>query len=119
MVLRQADLNITFNQTLKTTHGYVCGVTMLPSYGSKGVVINITERAQCCSPFGGEPEFDLTHDKPFNSSNILSARSEIYFEESIFHLSNGDPNVEQNIATHNVIDWTARAMKDNLENFAT
>jgi hypothetical protein len=28
-VLSQADLNIPFDQTLKTTHGYVCGVTML------------------------------------------------------------------------------------------
>jgi hypothetical protein len=44
MVLSQEDLKITLDQTLKTTHIYVCGVTMLPSYDSKGVVIDITAR---------------------------------------------------------------------------
>jgi hypothetical protein len=84
MVLSQADLNITFDQTLTTKHGNVCGVTMFPSYDNKGVVIDITARAQCCSPFGGDPAFDYTCDKPLISSNIMSARSKIYFEEFIF-----------------------------------
>jgi hypothetical protein len=119
MVLSQEDLKITFDQTLKTTHLYVCGVTMLQSYDTKGVVINITAREKCCSPFGGEPEFDYTPDKPFRSSDILSARSKIYFAKSNFHLSNSDPNVKQHIATHNLIDCTARTMKDNLVNFET
>jgi hypothetical protein len=92
---------------------------MLPSYDSEGVVIGITAREKCCSPFGGEPAVEYTRAKPFKSSNILSARSEIYFEKSIIHLSNGDPNVEQQIVTHNLIAWTARTMKDNLENFET
>jgi hypothetical protein len=95
------------------------GVAMLPSYASKGVVIYITARDQCCTPFRGEPAFDYTPDKPFRSSDILSARSKIYFEKSSFHLSNSDPNVKPHIATHNLIAWTARTMKDNLVNFET
>jgi hypothetical protein len=119
MFLSQVDSNITFDQTLKTTHGYVCGATMLLSYDSKGVVIDITARDQCCSPLGGEPAFEYTPDKPIRSSDILSARSESYFAKSSFHLSNSDPNVKQHIATHNLIAWTARTMKDNVVNFET
>jgi hypothetical protein len=110
MVLSQADLKITFNQTLKTTHVYVCGATMLPSYESKGDVINITAREQYCSPFGGEPACDYTREKR-KSSSILSARSEIYSEKYQI--------VEQHIVTNNLIDWTARTMKYNLVNFET
>jgi hypothetical protein len=47
MVLSQADLNITFYQTLKTTHGYFCGVNILPSYDSEGVVKDTTAHEQC------------------------------------------------------------------------
>jgi hypothetical protein len=119
MVLSQADLKITFDQTLKTTHGYVCGVTMLPLYDSKGVVIDIKAREKCFSPFGVEPVFDYTPDKPFRSSDILSAQSKIYFAKSSFHQSNSDPNVKQQIATNNLIDWTTRTMKDNLVTFKT
>jgi hypothetical protein len=79
MVRNQADLKITFDQTLKTTHGYVCGVTMLPSYASKGVVIDIIAPEHCCSPFGGDPLFYDTPDKPFRTSDILSARSAFYY----------------------------------------
>jgi hypothetical protein len=111
MVLSQANLNITFDQTLETAHGYVCGVTMLPSYDSKGDAIDFTAREQCCSLFGGEPAFDYTCDKSLKSFNILSARSEIYFEKSSFHLSNGDPNVKKHIVTHTLIAYTARTMK--------
>jgi hypothetical protein len=89
---------------------------MLPSFDSKGVVLDITAREQRCSPFG-EPAFDYTPDKRLRSSDILSARSEICFSKSSFNVSNSDPNVKQHIATHNLIDWTARAMKDNLVNF--
>jgi hypothetical protein len=60
MVLSQADLKTKINQTLKTTQVYVWGVTMLPSYDSKGVVIDITVREQCWSPFGGELAFEYT-----------------------------------------------------------
>jgi hypothetical protein len=119
MVLIPADFKITFDQTLKTTHGYVCGVTMLQYDDSKGDVLDITAREQCCSPFGGEPVLNYTPDKPFRSSDILSARSEIYFAKSSFHLLNSDPNFKQHIATHNLIDWTAITMKDNLVNFET
>jgi hypothetical protein len=119
MVLSQADLKIAFDQTLKNLHGYVCGVTMLPSYDRKGVVLDITEREQCYSPFGGEPAFDYTSDKPFRSSDILSARSEIYFAKSSFHVLNSDPNVKQHIAIHNLIACNARTMTDTLINFET
>jgi hypothetical protein len=77
---------------------------MLTSYDSKGVVIDITACEQCCSPFGEELAFEYTSDKPFKRSDILSARSEIYFENQSFLLSNGDPNVEQHNVTHNLID---------------
>jgi hypothetical protein len=49
----------------------------------------------------------------------LSAQSEIYFEKSSFHPSNGDPNVEQHIVTHNAIAWKARTMKEDSVNFET
>jgi hypothetical protein len=114
---QSSRFNITFDQTMKPKHGYVCGVTILPSYDSKGVVIDITTLEQCCSPFKGEPELYYTPEKPFQSSSILSARSKIYFEKSSFHLSNGDPNIEQHIVTNNLIAWTSRTMKDNLVSF--
>jgi hypothetical protein len=51
--------------------------------------IDIQACEQCYSLFGGESAFEYTPE------------IEIYFQKSSFHLSNGDPNVEQCIVTHN------------------
>jgi Reverse transcriptase (RNA-dependent DNA polymerase) len=73
----------------------------------KGVVIDIPACEKCSSLFGGESAFDYTPE------------SEICFERSSFNLSNGDPNVEQHIVTHNLRAWNARTMKKDLVNFET
>jgi hypothetical protein len=41
------------------------------------------------------------------------------FGKDRFYLTNGDPNVEQHIVTHNLIAWNARAIKEDLVNFET
>jgi hypothetical protein len=61
----------------------------------KDVVIDLPACEQCYSLFGGESAFDYTPE------------IKIYYQKSSFHLSNGDPNVEQCIVTHNLIAWNA------------
>jgi hypothetical protein len=73
----------------------------------KVVVIDIPACEQCCSLLGGESALDYTPE------------NEIYFKKSSFHLSSGDPNVEQCIVTHNLIASNARTMKEDLVNFET
>jgi hypothetical protein len=41
MVLSRSDQNIKFDQILKTAHGYVCGVTMLPLCDPGGAVMEL------------------------------------------------------------------------------
>ena len=45
--------------------------------------------------------------------------AEICFEKSSFYVSDAYLNVKPYIVTNNLIDWTARTMKDILENFET
>jgi hypothetical protein len=74
----------------------------LLEYHCKYVVIDIPVCEQCYTLFGGESAFDYTPEIKF------------YFQKSSFHLSNGDPNIEQCTVTHNLIAWNARTMKDKL-----
>jgi hypothetical protein len=75
----------------------------LLGYHCKGVVIDIPVCEQCSSLFGGESAFDYTPESEICFAFNYTPESEICFEKSSFHLSNGDPNVEQRIVTHYLI----------------
>jgi hypothetical protein len=87
-------------------------------YHCKGVVIDIAACEQYYSLFGGESAFDYTLEIEISFSDY-TPEIKICFEKSSFHLSNGDPNVEQHIVTHNLIAWNERTMKEDLVNFET
>jgi hypothetical protein len=91
----------------------------LLEYHCKGVLIDLPACEQCSSLFGGESSFDYTPESEICFALDYTPDSEICFEKSKFHLSNGDPNVEQHIFTHNLIAWNVRTMKENLVNFET
>jgi hypothetical protein len=83
------------------------------------VLIDIPACEQCSSLFGGESAFDYTPESEICFAFNYTPESEICFEKSKFHLSNGDPNVEQHIVTHNLIAWNVRTMKEDFVNFET
>jgi hypothetical protein len=91
----------------------------LLEYHRKGVVIDLPACEQCSSLFGEESAFDYTPESKIRFAFDYTPESEIRFEKSSFHLSNGDPNVEQHIVTHNLIAWNARTMKEDLAIFET
>ena len=68
IVLSRSNQNIEFDQILKTAHGYVCGVTMLPIYDHGGAVMELALRYLCPSPLGGESRSNFVTDNPHNSS---------------------------------------------------
>jgi Reverse transcriptase (RNA-dependent DNA polymerase) len=103
----------------KWQDAYDTEMHQLLEYHCKGVVIGIPACEQCSSLFGGESAFDYTPEDEICFAFDYTPESEICFEKSIFHLSNGDPNVEQHIVTHNLIAWNARTMKEALVNFET
>jgi hypothetical protein len=91
----------------------------LPEYHCKGVVMDLPACEQCYSLFGGESAFYYTTESEICFAFNYTPEIEICFEKSSFHLSNGDPNVEQQIVTHYLIAWNARAMKEGLVNIET
>jgi Reverse transcriptase (RNA-dependent DNA polymerase) len=91
----------------------------LLAYHCKSVLIDTPACEQCYSLFGGESACDYTPESEICFALDYTPESEICFEKSSFHLSNGDPNVEQHIVTHNGIAWNTRTIKEDLVNFET
>ena len=119
MVLSRSDQNIKFDQILKTEHGYVCGITMLPLCDLGVSPMELASIYQCHSPFGGEPTSNYLHDNPFKCCDKQFVKSEISFEKSFFHQLDGDPNVKQHMGTLNLMELTAWNNIFNEEKYDT
>jgi hypothetical protein len=113
MELDVTHINKEWQDADKTT------IHQLLEYHCKGVLIDIPACEQCSSLFGAESAFDYTPESKICFAFDYTPESEICFEKSKFHLSNGDPNVEQHIVTHNLIAWNVRTMKKELVNCET
>jgi hypothetical protein len=136
-------LSSTNNNTKKWQDADETGMHQILEYHCKGVVIDLPACEQCYSLFAEEaafyytPEAEIRFEKAeisyafdytveakirFEKAEIsfefdYDLEAEIRFEKASFHLSNGNPNVEQHIVTYKLIAWNARTMKDNLVNF--
>jgi hypothetical protein len=69
-------------------------------YHCKGVLIDPPACEQCYSLFGGESAFDYTPEAEISYAFDYTPEAEIRFEKSSFHISNGDPNIEQHCHTY-------------------
>jgi hypothetical protein len=68
----------------------------LLEYHCKFAVIDIPACEQCYSLFGGESAFDYTPE--IEIAFGYTHEIKIYFEKSLFHLSNGDQNVVHHLS---------------------
>ena len=68
LILSRSNQNNEFDQIMKTAHGYVCGVTMLPFCDPGGAVMKLALRYLCPSPIGGESTSNFFSDNAHNCS---------------------------------------------------
>jgi hypothetical protein len=107
------------NNTKKWQDSDKTEMHQLLEYHCMGALIDLPACEQCYSLFGGESAFDYTPEAEIRFAFDYTPEAEILFEKSSFHLSNGDPNVEQHIVTYNLIAWIAITMKEDSVNFET
>jgi hypothetical protein len=101
MVLSRANQNIEFDQILKTAHGYVCGVTMLPFCDPGGAVMELALRYLCPSPLGGESTSNFFSDNAHSCSKYK-------YENFVLILLDGNPSVARQKCTFTMKGYTGQ-----------
>ena len=101
MVLSRANQNIEFDQILKTAHGYVCGITMLPFCDPGGAVMDLSLRYLCPSPLGGESTSNFFSDNAHSCSKYK-------YDNFVLILLDGNPSVARQKCTFTMKGYTGQ-----------